>query len=209
MGTRSAKVYRACGGTASCGFSQNPSRVYPRACGGTDSSALHRHDSPGQGSIPARAGEPGSNKRHDTVSAKNRRSIPARAGEPSRQSGLIRSTLAGSIPARAGEPLVRCRSSRLTPAQGLSPRVRGNHRSNGFANLPWVYPRACGVCRAGWGRPRVYPRACGGTLFQPECFAGFHAWGLSPRVRGNRNNRLGRAIYGLSPRVRGNALSSQ
>ena len=113
---------------------------------------------------------------------------------------------AGSIPARAGEP--QCcpqggQQDRVYPRacggtadvwrvgvkyQGLSPRVRGNQRGSGarrgrLGSIP---------ARAGEppvplppGRPAgVYPRACGGTV--SGAARAVYAWGLSPRVRGNR-----------------------
>ena len=64
--------------------------------------------------------------------------------------------------------------------------------------------------------PSVYPRVCGGTRCYPviSCYGR----GLSPRVRGNRNNGSIPAcagepvehhpsLLGLSPRVRGNQLN--
>ena len=75
----------------------------------------------------------------------------------------------------------------MMPANGLSPRVRGNPL------VPSVHPVHPGSipARAGEPMPRrailshspVYPRACGGTNG-----AARHSrpcWGLSPRVRGN------------------------
>ena len=71
---------------------------------------------------------------------------------------------------------------------GLSPRVRGNLPP---ARGPGIYdgsiPACAGEpvrrrpqCRSG----RVYPRVCGGTL--DVILAGLPHFGLSPRVRGNR-----------------------
>ncbi len=71
---------------------------------------------------------------------------------------------------------------------GLSPRVRGNP---GTCRNP-ARQRGSIPARAGEPRclrvlipfSRVYPRACGGTITR-TCTASV-AWGLSPRVRGNR-----------------------
>ncbi len=111
----------------------------------------------------------------------------------------------GSIPARAGEPMGASRESaqhRVYPracggtlntrtfsamADGLSPRVRGNHGiQNGLDICSGSIP-----ARAGEPNPlhvvavhyEVYPRACGGTTF--EIYERLPELGLSPRVRGN------------------------
>ena len=152
----------------------------------------------------------------------------------------------GSIPACAGEP-PRGRSQRLfrgvyprvcggtalmqlhdRQAKGLSPRVRGN--------LCHIYLLSCtlGSIPACAGEPLraqprvgflwVYPRVCGGT--PPVTCVSILIMGLSPRVRGNRNERMAKfhgsrsipavcggtqqenhtiaIVEGLSPRVRGN-----
>ena len=74
------------------------------------------------------------------------------------------------------------------PAEGLSPRVRGNlpDRASG--------PAFSGSIPACAGEPpepsfrhrwkRVYPRVCGGTMWRLRPW--LQARGLSPRVRGNR-----------------------
>ena len=141
-------------------------RVYPRACGGTR--APGRPATVGHaGSIPARAGEPLSG-------AAIARVYPRACGgtswiyplaEQSRRTNR-------SIPARAGEPLdssqVRRNESGSIPARAGEPTLR-SLRDRG--NLP--------------GRP-VYPRACGGT--QRHVAASSQGGGLSPRVRGNRDD---------------------
>ena len=123
-------------GTVGCGAL--PASVDPRACGGTISGAIPDRAGPGlsprvrgnlveiqpfaqiEGSIPARAGEPGRAWRPVCV---GNRSIPARAGEPGTgRPQMMAHFQHRSIPARAGEP--RSRSRRTSP--------RG------------VYPRACG-----------------------------------------------------------------
>ena len=75
---------------------------------------------------------------------------------------------------------------------GLSPRVRGNLYQRRLI-VPFLgsIPARAGEpsgSRDGSGRPRVYPRACGGT--NPIVAAITRSWGLSPRVRGNRNSLL-------------------
>ena len=113
-----------------------------------------------------------------------------------------------SIPASAGEPGVdnpSHRNEKVYPREcggtgeitvgwpgvpGLSPRVRGNH-----ALHPRPYHR-CGSIPASAGEPTapggrgtekgVYPRECGGTH---DCTSDAQQnIGLSPRVRGNRDD---------------------
>ena len=78
--------------------------------------------------------------------------------------------------------------------EGLSPRVRGNHRK-GRALIPMV--RSIPACAGepegvteGAVRKSVYPRVCGGTL--TVAAGDKHLLGLSPRVRGNREAATGR-----------------
>ena len=70
---------------------------------------------------------------------------------------------------------------------GLSPRVRGNLRSDRHKNREsGSIPACAGEPKSGQSKDcenGVYPRVCGGTL-RPDCF-GFLSAGLSPRVRGN------------------------
>ena len=72
-------------------------------------------------------------------------------------------------------------------ARGLSPRVRGNRRSNRVRRAyPGSIPACAGEPAALPSPPRsgqVYPRVCGGTLWIVA--EGGNAIGLSPRVRGN------------------------
>ena len=71
--------------------------------------------------------------------------------------------------------------------EGLSPRVRGNHRGDRLSR--WC-GRSIPAC-AGEPSPaavttadsRVYPRVCGGTIGSAD-YKG-ESIGLSPRVRGN------------------------
>ena len=91
--------------------------------------------------------------------------------------------MCGGTPASALTAVVR---------PGLSPRVRGNPglciNCGGQAGS---IPACAGepTRRLGLRRPRmVYPRVCGGT--QNAMVAACCAWGLSPRVRGNRTAPL-------------------
>ena len=168
---------------------------------------------------------------------------PRVRGNPSSSAAVT--VVAGPIPARAGQPLPSrwrrrgCwaypRACGATPwpspvasmAMGLSPRVRGNHRTHLSMLARW------GPIPARAGQPEgvalrlhdigAYPRACGATRYCNAISASLP--GLSPRVRGNPQPipRLDRAVAypracgatagghyrshrptGLSPRVRGN-----
>ena len=127
-----------------------------------------------------------------------------RGNPPAPRLGLLRE---GSIPACAGEPWSLLTSPPMgevyprvcggtIPAQmrarasrGLSPRVRGNltRAGNPMAN-EWSIPACAGEPRASrliWTVVKVYPRVCGGTRnSRPPAVA---PPGLSPRVRGNRD----------------------
>ena len=117
-------------------------RVYPRACGGTRE--IRACEGRGQGLSPRVRG----NQRAADPLEFRHGSIPARAGEPRSSpftswcSGVYPRACGGtwgSIPARAGEPPTHqpnragrrvypraCGGTRRM-ADGLSPRVRGNH----------------------------------------------------------------------------------
>ena len=116
-----------------------------------------------------------------------RRSIPACTGEPRRES---RSRPANPVYPRVYGGTFRTRSM-ANPAQGLSPRVRGNRAA---ARLPRLQKGSIPACTGeprsapGWAPKRtVYPRVYGGTaeddLDLPD------ADGLSPRVRGNPSEK--------------------
>ena len=76
----------------------------------------------------------------------------------------------------------------VAPAEGLSPRVRGNHFQRGVKGVnPRSIPACAGEPSRSWGRRTfraVYPRVCGGT--SSAILPQFAIDGLSPRVRGNR-----------------------
>ena len=117
----------------------------------------------------------------------------------------------GSIPACAGEPRKNVnRSGRRTvyprvcggtithhatrcARRGLSPRVRGNRSA---VRPGQETSRSIPACAGEPNRPRcpasprrVYPRVCGGTGLDP--WRRQSSWGLSPRVRGNREGAAG------------------
>ena len=81
------------------------------------------------------------------------------------------------------QPLPR----RHIAAQGLSPRVRGNHYvTDGGASSLGSIPACAGEPFTGArleGEWKVYPRVCGGTSIMRSGKVG--CTGLSPRVRGN------------------------
>ena len=157
-----------------------PETVYPRVCGGTPFCA-------GVG-----AGVSGLSPR-------------VRGNPPASASQLAR---IGSIPACAGEPPSHRRpgrDSKVYPRvcggtpyeitvvavwEGLSPRVRGNrrkikHRGTGPGSIPACAGEPSSIGSSS-NSGTVYPRVCGGTAAAP---AGFDVpKGLSPRVRGNRDD---------------------
>ena len=122
---------------------------------------------------------------------------------------LLRKTVfVGSIPAPAGEPQSAPRTaprtavypracggtrpvhSKVKGRQGLSPRLRGNHRKGEydgllFRSIPAPAGEPSGPYRSS-RHCKVYPRACGGTWGKP--LLTFFRQGLSPRLRGNLFN---------------------
>ena len=119
------------------------------------------------------------------------RSIPACAGEPDIRNG--QGTFNKVYPRVCGGTSGTAKG--LPAPGGLSPRVRGNPRGAGrgvpgHGSIPACAGEPLGLhtpsCR--W---TVYPRVCGGT---GRFFYFRHpSRGLSPRVRGNRRKRQGRA----------------
>ena len=168
----------ACAGEPSTsGTAGAAAPVYPRVCGGTS----------GSGSPPEfMAGLSPRVRGNQVIGLKADglvRSIPACAGEP----GLSHFTAAANTvyPRVCGGTLHG--PIRPNPAQGLSPRVRGNLNDgvvelNGGGSIP-----ACAgepICPTSTTRrPGVYPRVCGGTGFAMPVT--INHIGLSPRVRGN------------------------
>ena len=126
------------------------------------------------------------------------RSIPAHAGKPPPSAG---SAPHPPVYPRACGETCACLDIRQT-AKGLSPRMRGNRPRRHDPGLPaGSIPAHAGkppcTSRTRW-RSRVYPRACGETL-AAVCVTGL-AWGLSPRMRGNRARRSCRCdLHGSIP----------
>ena len=111
--------------------------------------------------------------------------IPARAGEPCRYPPATCTTRAYP---RAGGGTISL-SPRCTPAQGLSPRGRGNPRPpRSYLGISGPIPARAGEppCSPR-SQPRnwAYPRAGGGT--RSGAARGDVIMGLSPRGRGNRS----------------------
>ena len=155
--------------------------VYPRACGGTPG--------PVYGWYPPLGLSPRVRGNHTRgIDGKTcGRSIPARAGEPAVSATEVISLsvyprACGGTYKNAPIPIL---------AMGLSPRVRGNRSgSNGIHRHSRSIParageperRGCSVHHR-----EVYPRACGGTELSVLRLA--EVLGLSPRVRGNRQEQ--------------------
>ena len=151
--------------------------VYPRVCGGTYGTQPTPPRTWGlsprvRGNLPS-----------TLPSANGGGSIPACAGEPGSESIAPRRPKV--YPRVCGGTLSSGRPSSWTA--GLSPRVRGNpgiagKSMGGYRSIP-----ACaGEPASGAGiriRVQVYPRVCGGTtiIVRPALLTR----GLSPRVRGN------------------------
>ena len=154
--------------------------VYPRGCGGTQA------DPPLE---PSRGGLSPRVRGNPMIPMKPPRrqgSIPAGAGEPP---NLAPAGFPRRVYPRGCGGTTRS-ATWVVPEPGLSPRVRGNRGRDlrGAADrrsipagagepLPFPRPRALG---------KVYPRGCGGTdVLRADL--GFFP-GLSPRVRGNRED---------------------
>ena len=155
-----------------------PQSVYPRVCGGTADELMT--DVEGNGLSPRVRG----NRLARIPPCSSVGSIPACAGEPGGRPYRLSTppvyprVCGGTV--QAGRSAIRLR--------GLSPRVRGNHRSCVAGRVTRGSIPACA------GEPiderrtaihgGVYPRVCGGTrLLPPRALC---TRGLSPRVRGNR-----------------------
>ena len=121
-----------------------------------------------------------------------RRSIPAYAGEPSSSASVVSSLTV--YPRVCGGTLLR--RPRHGRVRGLSPRMRGNlfdARDVGqqVRSIPAYAGEPCGRTSASW-LATVYPRVCGGTQTAAETAR--DAYGLSPRMRGNLDEQLRRAV---------------
>ena len=152
--------------------------VYPRVCGGTEMQP--RLKGYATGLSPRVRG----NRQCSHSASHNRGSIPACAGEPGDcwQVSCERRV----YPRVCGGTCEKPRAK--SPAGGLSPRVRGNHRRRGRApDLSGSIPACAGEpspSRPSSPFQTVYPRVCGGTI--PAAMIIESIDGLSPRVRGNQ-----------------------
>ena len=113
--------------------------------------------------------------------------IPAGAGEPDYDVSEWRNFWA--YPRGCGGTAISENALRST--LGLSPRVRGNRqRCQSLIFTSGPIPAGAGEPRCGISGDsilRAYPRGCGGTRIEwPDLKS---SWGLSPRVRGNRDAR--------------------
>ena len=155
--------------------------VYPRVCGGTDPSSRQAPSTPGLS--PRVRG----NRELSTPKPPNYGSIPACAGEPYKTpwnvnvDGVYPRVYGGTIPCNERGPFTL----------GLSPRVRGNLRSQheteaSRRSIPACTGEPVAGCVAGCVAG-VYPRVYGGTVTQPVTQPATQpeTQGLSPRVRGN------------------------
>ena len=131
--------------------------VYPRACGGTFIVVVSHVGEAGL-SPRVRGNPPPARARMTTLG-----SIPARAGEPgSCRRNRLR---CGVYPRACGGTSVKARTGGYR--WGLSPRVRGNHDEGRDRNVQGrSIPARAGEPHQHQHRERiwkVYPRACGGT----------------------------------------------
>ena len=159
--------------------------VYPRVCGGTSPEA--RVARVKDGLSPRVRG----NRLSCMPITCGRGSIPACAGEPC---GLptafcgrpVYPRVCGGTPGQPGPVMFR---------PGLSPRVRGNLRDAGRAEIRIGSIPACAgepaIRQPGQSIVKVYPRVCGGTV--RRAFRSVLLKGLSPRVRGNQSGVTNRA----------------
>ena len=115
-------------------------------------------------------------------------SIPALAGEPQNGGG---SDLVVKVYPRACGGTLSSNPLSLVGV-GLSPRLRGNPKTGPLSRpAPRSIPALAGEPAKGNRRRasgRVYPRACGGTGTMGGQYS--DNGGLSPRLRGNRVNRM-------------------
>ena len=168
---------RACGGPREEGAGRTAMGVYPRACGGTGYKCPHPPG--GVGLSPRVRGNPIG----VAASIVGNGSIPARAGEPGNVSAMGR--IVPVYPRACGGTSGNLRGS--MGVLGLSPRVRGNqYNSTRHRPIARSIPARAGEPSRNARDTvslKVYPRACGGTV--PAGLYTLAAPGLSPRVRGN------------------------
>ena len=152
--------------------------VYPRVCGGTNSKKGTK--SVAEGLSPRVRGNLSETNMRDVWN----RSIPACAGEPKFARAI--GNKYGVYPRVCGGT-ASC-TSWGAASSGLSPRVRGNHSVGAMAKSAKGSIPACAgeplYALTARSARKVYPRVCGGT---GRAGGGMgYAYGLSPRVRGNR-----------------------
>ncbi len=163
-----------------------PGTVYPRGCGGTkDGRTAPKADT---GLSPRVRG----NLKDSNTGVGMKGSIPAGAGEPIER--VTNPNMARVYPRGCGGTVDLAWPGVVV--DGLSPRVRGNHRR------PSPPVASMGSIPAGAGEPTenlynlryrgVYPRGCGGTWYFTDPPPGYT--GLSPRVRGNLDRPQGRSV---------------
>ena len=167
----------ACAGeTTAAAAASARARVYPRVCGGNGAPPVQPPW--GWGLSPRVRGKPADSALDGAIAM----SIPACAGETGRRPTRVQRQRV--YPRVCGGNLLLIDT--LTPAFGLSPRVRGKRR------LRWGWCRPMGSIPACAGETyiydvhadcgQVYPRVCGGN---PAVTASSAVnKGLSPRVRG-------------------------
>ena len=152
--------------------------VYPRVCGGTSCLCSTAHSQ--HGLSPRVRG----NRKSRTNARRLTRSIPACAGEPALPSAR---PLRYPVYPRVCGGTDKYVASGM-PAEGLSPRVRGNPHLTPPSSARTRSIPACAGEPSGesteFVSTRVYPRVCGGTSFADAAVV--NGSGLSPRVRGNR-----------------------
>ncbi len=132
--------------------------VYPRACGGTIPMGSLLPSAPGLS--PRMRG----NQSRSSGAGRRRGSIPAHAGEPAQETPL--QFCSRVYPRACGGTNVGVYGN--ADAEGLSPRMRGNHLGfHGVGDPFGSIPAHAGEPHSDSWRshaPRVYPRACGGTI---------------------------------------------
>ena len=155
---RSRSIPACAGEPATAGTPSDGFRVYPRVCGGT---ARARQDREGYPGLSPRVR---GNRRVPVEQRRAHGSIPACAGEPGASaSGGVSG---GVYPRVCGGTGINWLNG--PPAEGLSPRVRGNlaRREHGPARRGSI-PACAGeppYREAMPSRKGVYPRVCGGTM---------------------------------------------
>ena len=179
LGDAGGSIPACAGEPSSASTARDGAGVYPRVCGGTASAAPRVPR--GSGLSPRVRGNPaqggGAGGAHG--------SIPACAGEPTTTSR--RSCSHEVYPRVCGGTVA---ASPMTGVDvGLSPRVRGNRerghdRARRVGSIPACAGEPARRPRPGSARG-VYPRVCGGTRLPPQVRT--ISPGLSPRVRGNRD----------------------